>query len=77
MVGPVMVVYPDNVWYGGVTEGDCEGIIVEHCMNDRVVEMLRLTPDDFEVYRTELLTQCSTVLLLDMSWSMSWEGRSA
>jgi len=31
---------------------------------------LRLTPDDFEVYRTELQTQTSTVLMVDMSRSM-------
>src|SRR5919202_3569702 len=31
---------------------------------------LRLQPKDFEVYRTELLTQCSTVVMLDMSRSM-------
>lgn len=31
---------------------------------------LRLQPQDFEVYRTEFLTQCSTVVLLDMSRSM-------
>ena len=28
------------------------------------------TPDDFEVFRTELSTQCATVLMLDMSRSM-------
>jgi uncharacterized protein with von Willebrand factor type A (vWA) domain len=31
---------------------------------------LRLRDDDFEVYRTELATQCATVVLLDMSRSM-------
>ena len=31
---------------------------------------LHLTPDDFEVYRTELMTQTSTVLMVDMSRSM-------
>jgi uncharacterized protein with von Willebrand factor type A (vWA) domain len=31
---------------------------------------LRLSPADFEVYRTELATRCATVLLLDMSRSM-------
>lgn len=45
--GPVVAVQPDNVWYGGVTESDCDTIITEHCMNNRVVEMLRLTPEDF------------------------------
>ena len=36
---------------------------------------LRLAPDDFEIYDTQHATTSSTVLLLDMSWSMSWEGR--
>ncbi len=35
---------------------------------------LKLTPDDFEVYRTELQTQSSTVLMLDMSLSMIYSG---
>ena len=38
---------------------------------------LRLQPDDFEVFDTQHATTTSTVLLLDMSWSMSWEGRFA
>jgi uncharacterized protein with von Willebrand factor type A (vWA) domain len=38
---------------------------------------LRLEPDDFEVYAADHTTTSSTVLLLDMSWSMSWEGRFA
>ena len=31
---------------------------------------VQLTQDDFEVYRTEHLTQSATVVMLDMSWSM-------
>ncbi|MFN8641582.1 MAG: VWA domain-containing protein [Candidatus Binatia bacterium] len=38
---------------------------------------LRVQAGDFEVYETTHLTTASTVLLLDMSWSMSWEGRFA
>jgi uncharacterized protein with von Willebrand factor type A (vWA) domain len=38
---------------------------------------LQLEPSDFEVYETRHATNSSTVLLLDMSWSMSWEGRFA
>jgi uncharacterized protein with von Willebrand factor type A (vWA) domain len=38
---------------------------------------LRLAPEDFEVYTATHTTTTSTVLLLDMSWSMSWEGRFA
>ena len=38
---------------------------------------LRLAPDDFQVYESDYGSSCSTVLCLDMSWSMSWEGRFA
>ena len=38
---------------------------------------VRISPKDFSVYETELNTRAATVLLLDMSWSMSWEGRFA
>ena len=31
--------------------------------------------EDFEVRERDFSTQTTTVLLLDMSWSMSWEGR--
>ena len=36
---------------------------------------LALEPDDLEVFETDQLTDTTTVLLLDMSWSMSWSGR--
>src|SRR5947208_2236503 len=35
---------------------------------------VRLAPDDFEVYRTELRTQAATVVMLDMSRSMLNNG---
>ncbi|MBI3978534.1 MAG: VWA domain-containing protein [Chloroflexi bacterium] len=35
---------------------------------------VQLRPEDFDVYRTEHLTQCSTVLMLDMSRSMLLRG---
>lgn len=38
---------------------------------------VRIRPDDFAVYDSEYNTRAATVLLLDMSWSMSWEGRFA
>jgi uncharacterized protein with von Willebrand factor type A (vWA) domain len=38
---------------------------------------LGLVPDDFRVFESDDATSTSTVLLLDMSWSMSWEGRFA
>ena len=38
---------------------------------------LALEPGDFQVHEADDATSTSTVLLLDMSWSMSWEGRFA
>ena len=38
---------------------------------------VRIRPGDFVVYDSEHSTRAATVLLLDMSWSMSWEGRFA
>jgi uncharacterized protein with von Willebrand factor type A (vWA) domain len=38
---------------------------------------VRIRPGDFAVYDSEHTTRAATVLLLDMSWSMSWEGRFA
>jgi uncharacterized protein with von Willebrand factor type A (vWA) domain len=38
---------------------------------------LSLAPKDFMVHDADRTTQAATVLLLDMSWSMSWEGRFA
>ncbi len=37
----------------------------------------QLSPADIEVYESTYTTRSATVLLLDMSWSMSWEGRFA
>lgn len=35
---------------------------------------VRLHPNDFEVYRTELVTTTATVLMVDLSWSMALRG---
>lgn len=36
--GPVMVVYPDGVWYGGVDAECARKIVTEHLMEGRTVE---------------------------------------
>jgi (2Fe-2S) ferredoxin len=40
--GASVVVYPDNVWYGGVTVKDVDEIVEEHLVNGRPVERLRI-----------------------------------
>ena len=43
--GPIMIVYPDGVWYGHITPADVDTIVEEHLINDRPVEHLRIVPD--------------------------------
>lgn len=41
-LGPVIVVYPQGVWYTAIDEDDIEEIIQSHLIEDRVVERLVL-----------------------------------
>ena len=43
-LGPVAVVYPDNVWYTYVDESDIDEIVESHLRDGKPVERLRL-PD--------------------------------
>ncbi len=40
--GPVLVVYPEGVWYSYVDQSDIDEIIDEHLVNGRVVERLKI-----------------------------------
>lgn len=40
--GPVLVVYPEAVWYSYVDQEDIDEIIREHLQNGRIVERLRI-----------------------------------
>jgi (2Fe-2S) ferredoxin len=42
--GIAVAVYPENVWYAGVTEADLEEIFEQHLENGRAVERLQM-PD--------------------------------
>ena len=40
--GPVIVVYPEAVWYTYVDKADIDEIVEEHLKNGRVVDRLRI-----------------------------------
>ncbi len=42
--GPMMVVYPDDVWYCGVEEADLRDIFESHIVGGKPVERLRYDP---------------------------------
>lgn len=41
--GVSIVVYPEQIWYGGVTNNDVEEIIQSHIINNTPVERLKIT----------------------------------
>jgi nitrite reductase/ring-hydroxylating ferredoxin subunit/(2Fe-2S) ferredoxin len=43
--GPMLVVYPDDVWYAGVQESDLEEILRSHILGGQPVERLRYAPE--------------------------------
>lgn len=53
--GPMVVVYPDNVWYWGVQPDDAEQIVREHILGGQPVERLRYrnTPGAHKLKRDE------------------------
>jgi uncharacterized protein with von Willebrand factor type A (vWA) domain len=57
---------------------DLEETVMNAVFREGLGTPIKITPDDFEVYRTELITSSSTVLMLDMSRSMilrnCWAG---
>ena len=42
--GPMIVVYPENVWYGGVQQADLQEIVQSHILGGKPVERLRYEP---------------------------------
>lgn len=59
--------------------GDAFNLHIERTLRNAVTRSgagtpVQLTPEDFEVERTEATVQVATVLMLDLSWSMSIRG---
>ena len=40
--GPVMVIYPEGVWYAFKTSEDIDEILNSHLLNDMIVERLKI-----------------------------------
>ncbi len=47
MVGPIVYIAPDDVWYGGVTMADVPAICEQHLQDDHPVEFLRIGKEEF------------------------------
>jgi (2Fe-2S) ferredoxin len=43
--GPIVIVYPDGVWYGRLRPEDVPEIVESHLVGGYPVERLRITPD--------------------------------
>jgi (2Fe-2S) ferredoxin len=43
--GPVLVVYPEGIWYTFVDNADIDEIVESHLINNKVVERLLIAPD--------------------------------
>ena len=53
---------------------DIKQTIMNSLHREGVGTPINLRPDDFEVARSELVTQTATVIMLDLSWSMALRG---
>jgi uncharacterized protein with von Willebrand factor type A (vWA) domain len=62
--------------YGDALDLDL-GATLKNALRRHPTRPLVLAPSDFAVYEADQATSASTVFLLDMSWSMSWDGRFA
>ncbi len=54
---------------------DSQRSVMNSLLREGLGTPVKMKIEDFEVYRTETLTQCSTVIMLDMSYSMMTGGR--
>lgn len=43
--GPTVVVYPEAVWYGGITKDDVDEILDKHIIGGEPVERLRIADE--------------------------------
>ena len=51
--GPMVVVYPDDVWYAAVSPADAVELVAEHLVAGRPVERLRYRPATLGAHKLE------------------------
>ncbi len=61
--------------FGDMFSVDLQGTLKNALVREGPGVPVHLTVDDFEVFKTASINQCSTVILLDMSYSMFRNGR--
>jgi uncharacterized protein with von Willebrand factor type A (vWA) domain len=61
--------------FGDGFDIDANKSLVNAVLREGPGKPVHMRIDDFEVHRTEMLSQCSTVIMLDMSYSMMMGGR--
>ena len=47
-LGPMVVVYPDGIWYKGVTPEDVPEIVQTSIINNNIVDRLHMSVSDWE-----------------------------
>ena len=51
--GVTVVVYPEQIWYGGVTIDDVEEIIQQHLINNQPIDRLKIKDQKFNKDETK------------------------
>lgn len=41
-LGPVVVIYPEGIWYSPKNEADCDAILEQHLRQGQIVEQLKI-----------------------------------
>ena len=51
-VGPNVVIYPDNIWYTGVTVNDVDEIFNKSVLNNEIVDRLVASEETWEIWKS-------------------------
>ena len=65
--GPVMVIYPDNVWYAYNNEGDIDRIIDNHLRSGKIVADLILKKTRMTIYALSTANGVSGLAVIRIS----------